>query len=161
MPLYRVTGKNEFRWDTEQQQALEKIKELLTSAPVLTMPNGQDAFILDTDASNEAIGAELLQVQDGQERVIMYYGSISLSSEQRRYCVTRRDLQAVMKFTRQYRHYLLDRPITVRTDHHSLVWLMNFKHPQGQLARWLEELSQYKIKLVHCSEKAVYRCRMR
>ena len=65
MPLYRVTGKNEFRWDTEQQQAFEKIKELLTSAPVLTMPNGHDAFILDTDASNEAIGAELSTASPG------------------------------------------------------------------------------------------------
>ena len=67
--------------------------------------------------------------------------------------MTRRDLLAVMKFTRQYRHYLLGRPITVRRDHHSLVWLMNFKHPHGQLARWLEELSQYEIKLVHRSGK--------
>ena len=148
VPLYQITGKNKFRWGVEQQQAFEKIKDLLVTAPVLTMPNGQDPFVLDTDASNEAIGAELLQIQSGQERVIAY-GSVSLSPEQRRYCVTRRELLAVVKFTRQYRHYLLGKPITVRTDHHSLVWLMNFKNPQGQLARWLEELSQYEIRLVH------------
>ena len=60
----------------------------MTSAPVLALPNSVDRFILDTDASGTAIGAELLQVQDKQERVIAY-GSLSLSPEQRRYCVTR------------------------------------------------------------------------
>nr|XP_054762021.1 uncharacterized protein LOC129268495 [Lytechinus pictus] len=60
VPLYKITGKNMFCWGPEQQEAFDSIKELLTSAPVLTMPNLQDPFILDTDASNEAIGAELL-----------------------------------------------------------------------------------------------------
>ena len=42
------------------------------------------------------------------------------------------------KFTRQFCHYLLGR--TVGTDHHSLTSLVNFRHPEGQIARWLEEL---------------------
>jgi hypothetical protein len=37
----------------------------------------------------------------------------------------------------------------VRTDHNSLTWLMNFKEPQGQLARWLEELSQFNMEIQH------------
>ena len=151
-PLYGITGKNKFTWGTEQQQAFEEIKRLLTSAPVLALPNAHDPFILDTDASNTAIGAELIQVQNGQERVVAY-GSLSLSPEQRRYCVTRRELLAVIKFTRQYRHYLLGRPFTVRTDHSSLTWLLNFKEPQGQIARWLEEISQYTMTVEHRAGK--------
>lgn len=46
--------------------------EALTSTPVLTLPNSSDMFILDTDASELAIGAELVQLQDGKERVIVY-----------------------------------------------------------------------------------------
>ena len=53
------------------------------------------------------------------------------------------------RFTRQYSHYLLGRPFMVRTDHSSLTWLMHFHEPQGQLARWLEELSQYNMVLRH------------
>ena len=34
-------------------------------------------------------------------------------------------------------------------DHSSLTWLLNFKDPQGQIARWLEELSQYNMRIVH------------
>ena len=137
-----------FQWGQEQQATFDEIKQQLITAPVLVMPNPSEPFILDTDASNEAIGAELLQLQEGQERVIAY-GSIALSLEQKRYCVTRRQLLAVVRFTRQYRHYLLGKPFTVRTDHSSLLWLLNFKSPQGQIARWLEELSQYNMNVVH------------
>ena len=41
----------------------------------------------------------------------------------------------------------------MRTDHHSLVWLTRFKKPIGQLARWLEELSQYNMSIIHRSGK--------
>ena len=84
----------------------------------------------------------MIQVQDGVEKVIAY-GSFALTAEQRRYCTTRKELLAIIRFTRQFRTYLLGRPFRVRTDHASLVWLLNFKHPEGQLARWLEELGQY------------------
>lgn len=120
----------------------------MLSPPVLSIPNGEDTFILDTDASDVAIGAELLQVQDGVERVIAY-GSYALSREQRRYCTTRKELLAIVRFTRQFRAYLLGRQFIIRTDHASLVWLLNFKHPQGQQARWLEELSQYDMVICH------------
>ena len=110
-PLYALTSKSRsFIWESEYQQAFDGIKQAITSAP----PNRYDSFILDTDASHAAIGAELIQVQDGEERVIAY-GSLSLTPEQRRYCVTRKELLAVQ----QYRHYLLGKPFKVRTDHDS------------------------------------------
>ena len=106
-------------------------------------PNRTDLFILDTDASKTAIGAELLQVQNGVERVVSY-GSCVL-----RYCVTRRELLTIVCFTRQYRHFLLGRKFMIRTDHNSLAWLMRFQGIQGQLARWIEELSQFNMRILH------------
>ena len=103
---------------------------------------------MDTDASDVAIGAELIQVQDGVERVIAY-GSFALTAQQRRYCTTRKELLAVVRFTNLFRHYLLGREFTVRTDHHSLIWLMNFKQIEGQLARWMEELSRFNMVINH------------
>jgi len=73
---------------------------------VLAYPDPALPFILDTDASDVAIGATLSQVQDGEERVIAY-GSRTLTKPERNYCVTRRELLAVAYFTRYYRHYLL------------------------------------------------------
>lgn len=115
---------------------------------MLAFANNSDPFILDTDASNYAIGGELIQLQNGKERAIAY-GSFSLTKEQLKYCTTRKVLLAVVRFTRQFRHYLLGRRFVVRTDHSSLTWLLNFKEPQGQLARWLEELSQYNMIVEH------------
>ena len=65
-PLYNVVGKHKFKWEAEQQEAFDALKEALTHPPVLALPNLQD----DTDASDHAIGAELIQVQNGEERVI-------------------------------------------------------------------------------------------
>ena len=152
VPLYKLTGKNPFVWSGEHLQAFQDLKMALTSAPVLGLPNHDDSFILDTDSSNYAIGGELIQVQGGEERVVAY-GSYALTPEQINYCTTRRELLAVIRFTRQFRHYLLGRQFLVRTDHSSLRWLLNFKEPDGQLARWLEELSQYDMVIQHRAGK--------
>ena len=99
-----------------------------------------------------AIGAELSQIQCGKE-VLISFNSKTLTSTQRKYCVTRRELLAVVAFTRHYRYYLLGRPFILRTDHNSLAWLIGFKNIEGQLARWLEELSQYDVTIQHRSGK--------
>ena len=56
---------------------------------MLTYPDPSRKYILDTDASNEAAGAVLSQMVDGEERVVAYY-SKTFSPPQRNYCVTRR-----------------------------------------------------------------------
>ncbi|XP_041372627.1 uncharacterized protein LOC121385902 [Gigantopelta aegis] len=148
VPLYEITGKKAFMWGPAQEAAWVKLKDALVSTPVLTLPNKDDPFIFDTDASDKAIGADLSQLQNGTERTVAY-ASCSLTSEQKKYCTTRKELLAVVKFTRQFRHYLLGRRFLVRTDHNSLTWLLNFEQPQGQLARWLDELRQYNMQIQH------------
>lgn len=90
-----MTGKKGFQWEAEQQEAFDKLISLLLKPPVLAIPTGTGHFILDTDASDFAVGGELSQIQDGQERTIGY-GSAVLSTEQCRYCTTRKELLAVI-----------------------------------------------------------------
>ena len=112
------------------------------SPPILAFPDYQKPFILDTDASNLGIGAVLSQEQDdGQERVIAY-GSRVLSKAERRYCVTHRELLAVVYFLQHFQPYLLGRHFTLRSDHGSLTWVRNF-------TRWLEKLQEYDFTIVH------------
>ena len=59
-----------FCWGTEQEKAFDALRQKLMEAQVLAYPNSEDLFILDSDASNHAIGAELLQVQNGLEQLI-------------------------------------------------------------------------------------------
>ena len=70
-PLYDAMGPSAMlSWGTEQEKAFDALRQKRMEAPVLAYPNSEDLFILDTDASNHAIGAELLQVQNGVERLI-------------------------------------------------------------------------------------------
>ena len=148
-PLTKLTEKDQpFTWGSEQENAWLDLKQRLMSAPILAYPDPSTEFILDTDASGYGIGAVLVQVQEGKERVIAY-GSRSLTKEERRYCVTRRELLAIVYFLKQYRHYLYGQHFKVRTDHGALRWLMNFKDPQGQVARWLEVLGTYDFEVEH------------
>ena len=111
------------------------------------------AFILDTDASDMGIGAVLLQVQeDGSERVIAYASRV-LTKPERRYCVTRRELLAVVSFVQHFRPYLLGKHFLLWTDHGSLTWLSNFKEPEGLLARWLERLQEYNFTIAYLPGK--------
>ena len=148
-PLSKLTRKDViFKWSDECQYSFEMLKKALCKAPVLAYPNPHGNFVLDTDASNVGIGAVLSQVQDGKEKVIAY-GSKKLDKQQQRYSVTRRELLAVVTFIHQFRHYLVGKKFLLRTDHGSLRWLFAFKDPQGQLARWLESLSQYSFDIQH------------
>ncbi|CAG2199674.1 unnamed protein product [Mytilus edulis] len=46
-------------------------------------------------------------------------------------------------------HYLLGRKFTIRTDHGSLTWLYRFREPDGQISRWIQQISAYDFKIVH------------
>ena len=77
-PLNALIGAGkDFHWKSKEQQAFEKLKTALLSPAVLAIPTRDGDFILDTDASDVAIGGSLYQLQDGVERVIAF-GSFAL-----------------------------------------------------------------------------------
>ncbi|MBJ5570554.1 Ty3/Gypsy family RNase HI domain-containing protein, partial [Salmonella enterica subsp. enterica serovar Typhimurium] len=142
--------KEKFLWTGNCQESFNQFKEALSSAPVLAYPQPDQSFILDTDASNTGIGAVLSQVQDGQEKVIAYF-SKPLSEPERNYCVTRKDLLAVVKAVEHFHHYLYGQKFLVRTDHRALRWLMSFRNPEGQTTRWIQRLQEYHFSIEHRS----------
>ena len=149
-PLQRLLEKNiAFEWTQQCQAAFDHLRKCLMTTPILAFPDHSRHFVLDTDASDTGIGAILSQVQDDGGEVVIAYASRSLSRQEQRYCVTRRELLAVVEFIHHFRHYLLGVHFTLRTDHGSLVWIQNFKEPEGQLARWLERLQEYTFTVVH------------
>ena len=148
-PLHALTKKNvRFEWSEECQAAFDELKRCLTAAPVVSLPRDEGDYILDTDASGWSMGAVLSQVQDGHERVISY-GSKLFSRSEANYCVTRRELLAVVFFVKYFKQYLLGRKFTIRTDHAALQWLKRTPDPVGQQARWLEQLAPFEFDIVH------------
>lgn len=148
-PLSQICSKHSlFNWNEDCQKAFSDLKHCLTNAPILGYPDYSRPFTLDTDASDVGTGAVLSQSQNGEERVIAYYSKM-LSSEEANYCVTRKELLAIVKAVKHFRPQLYGRKFIVRTDHASLVWLLRNPSPTNQLARWLETLSEYNFELVH------------
>lgn len=144
-PLHKLTEKDSpFLWTEECSKAFKELKRLLTSSPILAYPILGLEYFLDSDASAEALGSILSQIQDGHERVIGYY-SRSFNKQERNYCVTRKELLSIVDSVKHFHQYLYGSKCTVRTDHGSLAWLMRFSNPESQLARWLETLSLYDL----------------
>ena len=96
-PLHRLTERvTEFCWTDECQAAFDELRRRLVTSPVLAYPDYTKPFTLDTDASDTGIGGVLSQRDaDGKERVIAY-ASRALSKLERNYCVTGRELLAVV-----------------------------------------------------------------
>lgn len=152
--MHKLTEKNkQFLWNEICQISFEILKSALTKAPVLAYPTQNDNFILETDARNYGMGAGLSQMQNNSEKVVSYF-SKSFSGPERKYCVTRRELLAIVMFIKDFHHYLYGRRFTVRTDHEALRWLLNFKNPEGQMARCFEILSSYDFEIIHRAGKS-------
>ncbi|GFU58770.1 hypothetical protein TNCV_3089111 [Trichonephila clavipes] len=148
-PLHKLTeSKQKFQWTKECEDSFLQLKEALTSSPILIYPQPDKPFILDTDASNESVGAVLSQEIDGQERVVAYW-SKCLSKPEINYCVTRKELLAIVKAIEHFHHYLYGQKFLLRTDHASLTWLMNFRNSEGQVARWIQRLNEYYFDIRH------------
>jgi len=131
-----------FESSEEAQLALETLKK------ALAFPVPQEPCILDTGASDVAVGAVLSQRLDGIERPIAFFSRV-MNVTQRNYCTTRRELLAVICALQHFRHYLLGNKIVLRTDHHSLKWLQTFKRPEGILARWVETVAEFDFVIEH------------
>jgi len=87
-PLTRLTRKNaRFIWANEEKEAFERLKETLTTAPVLACPDFNRLFILQTDASAYGLGAVLTQNLEHGERVIAY-ASRTLNQAEKNYSAT-------------------------------------------------------------------------
>ena len=137
-----------FKFQDVQRRAMATLISALTSEPILVRPDLNKDFIVDTDASDIGIGVVLSQLIHGEERVVSFY-SKGLSKSEKNYCTTRKELLALVKGVRKFRHYLLGRRFIVRTDHSALQWLRSFKEPEGQVARWLELLQEFDFVVYH------------
>jgi len=148
-PLHNLTCKGAtISWTLECETAFQERKQALTSTPILVAPCNGGQYVLDTDASDTALGA-VLQQEQGNKLHVIGYASQTLSPSEARYCITRRELLGVVFGLKKYRQYLLGQKIIVRTDHAALAFLMKTPEPIGQQGRWLDLLGEYDITIQH------------
>ena len=123
-PLTDLTRKNQPNkvvWGDAQEKAFKSLKQMVSTPPILRLPNFQKPFVLRTDASDTGLGAILLQEDDG-ELFPIGYASLKLSDRQRKYSVIERECLAVVWGIKKYK-YLYGTHFTLQTDHQPLSYL--------------------------------------
>lgn len=149
-PLHKLCEKGvRFCWSNDCDNAFTTLKEALTTSPILAYPTPGKPFILDTDASQLAVGAVLSQELDDSKEHVVAYMSKALSKPEQSYCVTRKELLAVVSALKHFHSYLYGQRVLLRTDNAAVSWMQNLKNPTGQTARWLQELGTYNLTIIH------------
>ena len=142
--VYALTRKGvPFTWSATYQGVFDKLKQLLTNAPVLVFHEFSQPFLLETDASGEGLEAVLAQKQEDNSVHPIAYASHTLLPHGRNYGISELEALAVVWAVKYFRNYLYGHKCQVFTDHEALKSLMNTPHPSGKLARWglaLQEL---------------------
>ena len=153
-PLHSLTSGNvgkkaKIEWNPVHEQAFVALKEKLMSAPVLIAPDPSKAYIMETDSSDFAVGAVLLQVgADGLEHPVAFESS-KLNAAQQNYPAQDKELLAIIHGWRTWRNYLEGAvaDTVVRSDHATLTTLQKQLLPSRRVMRWLEEFAEMTIKI--------------
>ncbi|GJX94165.1 putative reverse transcriptase domain-containing protein [Tanacetum coccineum] len=119
------------------------------NAPILSLPEGSENFVVYCDASRKGLGVVLMQ----KERVIAY-ASRQLKIHEKNYTTHDLDLGAVVFALKMWRHYLYGTKCVVFTDHKSLQHILDQKELNMRQYRWLELLSDYDCEIRYHPRKA-------
>ncbi|XP_010540309.1 PREDICTED: uncharacterized protein LOC104814125 [Tarenaya hassleriana] len=138
-PLTSIIKKDRpFEWGDAQEKAFNVLKEQLTSAPVLVLPDFDKVFEIECDASGVGIGAVLMQ----EKRPVAFF-SEKLNGATLNYPTYDKELYSLVRALQTWQHYLLAKEFIIHTDHETL------KHLKGQTtlkkrhARWMEYIETF------------------
>ena len=135
-----------FIWTPRCQEAFDKLKGLLTTAPIIRSPDWSLPFELMCDASDYAVGAVLGQRLDKKPHVI-YYASKTLNEAQLNYTTTEKELLAVVFALDKFRSYLVGSLVIIYTDHSALKYLLTKPDAKPRLIRWVLLLQEFHIEI--------------
>ena len=137
---------NKIVWTDARTKAFANLKNALASQPVLRLPDWDKPFCLRTDASNQGIGAILMQeYEDGMFPVI--YLSRKLLPSEMNYSTVEKECLSLVWSIKKLNTYLCGRQFTVETDHAPLLHLQKSKSENGRLMRWALLLNEYRFRL--------------
>jgi len=135
--------------DEVSKQAFKQLKSVLQVAPILRTPDWNKPFLVYCDASEEAVGNTLSQLDENGHDHPIHFASRQLTSTEKNYTMTKQEGLVVIFSLKKFRHYLLGYKAKIVTDHKALTYLVNKPNPSGRLARWLLLMEEFDIDIVH------------
>ncbi|KAA3484483.1 DNA/RNA polymerases superfamily protein [Gossypium australe] len=136
-------------WSKKCQQSFEKLKALLTEAPVLVRPESGKEFVIYSDASLNGLGCVLMQ-----EGKVIAYASRHLKPHEKNYLMHDLELATIVFALKIWRHHLYGEKCHVFTDPKSLKYLMTQKDLNLQQRRLLKLLKDYELVIDYHPGKA-------
>ena len=131
-------------WGDQQEKAYQTLKRLLTSKPILRLPDMKKQFVLRTDASDVGIGAMLLQEFEG-ELFPVSFASRKLSSAERAYSAMERECLAIVWGIKKFLTYIHGTHFIIQTDHKPLTFLNESKFANSRIMRWTLFLQNHRF----------------
>lgn len=151
--LHRLSGKNErWKWTQKHEDTFQKVKDMLSSTATLVPYDETRSIIIACDASEQGLGAVLLQIMgDKQERPIAY-ASRTLTEVEKKYAPIDREALALIFGVTKFKMYIWGRHFILRTDHKPLERIFGEKRDlpkviNNRLIRWALNMNQYSYKI--------------
>jgi RNase H-like domain found in reverse transcriptase/Reverse transcriptase (RNA-dependent DNA polymerase) len=148
-PLTDLLKKNStFKWSIECDQAFNKLKDVLSNAPVLVTPNYSKPFKITVDSCDTGSGSVISQIGDDSLEHPLSYFSQKFDKHQKNYSTTEKELLGLILALKQFDFYVNGSPypIDIVTDHNPLVFLSRVKQNQ-RIIRWSLFLQAYNLKI--------------
>lgn len=151
-PITRLLRKGQlWGWDRAAQAAFDALKKAFATAPVLAYYDPNKHCVLETDASDFAIGGVLSQPDaSGTLHPVAYY-SRKFNEHELNYEIYDKEMLAIVEAFKEWRRYLegAQHTITVYTDHKNLEYFATTRKLNRRQARWSLELSGYDFVIVY------------
>jgi hypothetical protein len=144
-----LANKVEFKWTQKCQEAFEALKEKLTTAPVLVLPDVHKPFSVYCDACYTGLRCVLMQ-----EGRVVAYSSRQLKVHEKNYPIHDLELAAVVHALKTWRHYLYEQKCDVYTNHKSLKYIFTQSELNMRQRRWLELIKDYELEIHYYPGKA-------
>lgn len=143
-PLTALLKKDGFLWNEQAQQAFVQLKDAMTKTPVLALPNFDEDFVMENDASGLGMGAVLSQ----RGHPICFY-SKKFCPKLLNSLTYVRELCTITSAVKKWRAYLLGRKFTIHTDQRSLRELMTQIVQTPEQHFYLAKLLGYSYQIVY------------
>ena len=150
-PLTDLMQKDKaFTWGSTEANAFASLKTCFTTTPILTYPDNDCQFRLETDVSNFATSAVLSILRDDKWHPITF-SSHAMSPEEWNYPVADKEMLSIIRALEQWRHYLegAKHQFDIWNDHANLQWFMKRQDLNCRQARWAQYLSHFSFLWSH------------